>query len=203
VVGCIQQNEDLPLLAGEYNPDIEHCILDNFSPAAAAGAFAAHDLQDPGSFQDLIDFMTGDSIYCSDTTSPGFDGWQRDFTVPKERNLGQATLHAGLVSYSTYIPSTNICSAEGRGSLYGLYYQTGTSWLEDIFGNTTLPTSTPIPTGVDLGAGLSTTPNIHVGEEEGSKAFIQTSVGQIVEIPEPNLPFKNIKSGRIKWRDIE
>ena len=32
---------------------------------------------------------------------------------------------------------------------------------------------------------------------------IQTSVGQIVEIPQPNLPISNIKSGRIKWRDIE
>jgi type IV pilus assembly protein PilY1 len=56
---------------------------------------------------------------------------------------------------------------------------------------------------MSLGAGLSTTPNIHVGEEEGGKAFIQTSVGQIVEIPQPNLPMKNIKTGRIKWWDIE
>jgi type IV pilus assembly protein PilY1 len=54
-----------------------------------------------------------------------------------------------------------------------------------------------------LGKGLSTTPNIHVGEKEGSKAFVQTSVGKIKEIPQPNLPSKTIKSGRIKWRDIE
>ena len=49
----------------------------------------------------------------------------------------------------------------------------------------------PIRKAIFLGAGLSTTPNIHVGEKEGSKAFIQTSVGQIVEIPQPNLPYKN------------
>ncbi len=54
-----------------------------------------------------------------------------------------------------------------------------------------------------LGKGLSTTPNIHVGQEEGGKAFIQTSVGKIVEIPQPNLPSKDFKTGRIKWRDIE
>ena len=54
-----------------------------------------------------------------------------------------------------------------------------------------------------LGKGLSTTPNIHVGENKGSKAFVQTSVGKIKEIPQPNLPEEVIKSGRIKWRDIE
>ena len=59
------------------------------------------------------------------------------------------------------------------------------------------------PERMFLGKGLSTTPNIHVGKGKGGKAFIQTSVGQIVEIPQPNLPSKHVKSGRIKWRDVE
>ena len=120
-----------------------------------------------------------------------------------ERNRGQATLLAGLTTFSTYIPNTDICSPEGSGNLYGLYYQTGTPWIQDIFGREPAAWEQPIDPSMDLGAGLSTTPNIHVGEEEGGKAFIQTSVGQIVEIPQPNLPIKNVKSGRIKWRDIE
>jgi type IV pilus assembly protein PilY1 len=121
----------------------------------------------------------------------------------KERNLGQSTLLGGLVSYSTYIPNTNICNPEGSGYLYGIYYQTGTSWVQDVFGREPANYGEPIEEAVYMGEGLSTTPNIHVGEQKGGKAFIQTSVGQIVEIPQPNLPLSNIKSGRIKWRDIE
>ena len=157
-----------------------------------------------GSFEDLVDYIVGTDIYCSPGTSPGFDGWSRDMGHFKERNLGQASLFGGLLSYSTYIPNTNICNPEGSGYLYGLYYQTGTSWYKDVFGRSPANYDAPIEEGVFLGEGLSTTPNIHVGEgAKGSKAFIQTSVGQIVEIPQPNLPTGDITTGRIKWRDIE
>jgi type IV pilus assembly protein PilY1 len=96
-----------------------------------------------------------------------------------------------------------VCNPEGSGYLYGIYYQTGTPWYEDVFARSPAVYDAPIESSVFLGAGLSTTPNIHVGEQEGGKAFIQTSVGQIVEIPQPNLPIKTIKSGMIKWRDVK
>ena len=168
---------------------------------------ADHALVTNSSFNDLVNYIVGNNVYCypnsSAASDPGFDGWSKDMTHAKERNLGQATLLGGLISYSTYIPNTNICNPEGSGYLYGVYYQTGTAWIEDVFGRTPEQWDEPIETGVFMGAGLSTTPNIHVGENEGGKTFIQTSVGQIVEIPQPNLPNKNIKSGMIKWRDIE
>jgi hypothetical protein len=45
-----------------------------------------------------------------------------------------------------------------------------------------------------------TTPNLHVGRQEGgATAFIQTSTGAIVEIGQ-ELPIENVKSGRINWR---
>jgi type IV pilus assembly protein PilY1 len=155
-------------------------------------------------YQNLIDYIAGTNIYCAGGYI-GHDGWYRDFADVRERNLGQASLLGGLLSFTTYKPYANPCLAEGSGYLYGLYYQTGTPYFEDIFGivdvdNEQGPAN---PERVDLGRGLSTTPNIHVGKEEGGKAFIQTSVGQIREIPQPNLPGKHVKSGRIKWRDIE
>ena len=165
-----------------------------------------HPIRVTGSFADFTEYIVGNMVYCSSglaDPSPGFDGWSRDFLHYKERNLGQATLLGGLVSYSTYIPNTNVCNPEGSGYLYGLYYQTGTSWFKDVFGRQPKNVDTPIEEGIFLGAGLSTTPNIHVGKNVGGKAFIQTSVGQIVEIPQPNMPIENIKSGRIKWYDIE
>ena len=148
--------------------------------------------------------VTGQNFLCRDPSKPGLDGWYRDFADERERNLGQASLLGGLVSFTTYKPSTNLCKAEGSGYLYGVHYQTGTPWIEDVFGRTdTGDPRKPNPERLELGEGLSTTPNIHVGEEEGGKAFIQTSVGKIVEIPQPNLPNKQVKSGRIRWRDIE
>ncbi|HKJ13475.1 MAG TPA: hypothetical protein VJ988_01305, partial [Desulfobulbales bacterium] len=87
----------------------------------------------------------------------------------------------------------------------GVYYLTGTAWYEDVFG-TISADSDPReknPVRLDLGKGLSTTPNIHIGSQQGGKAFIQTSVGKIVEIPQPNLPSKEYNEGRVKWRDIE
>jgi hypothetical protein len=68
--------------------------------------------------------------------------------------------------------------------LYGSYYQTGTAWHERVFA----------PSGIDIdadgnvidrlsiGRGLAMTPNLHVGKHAGSKAFVQTSTGAIVEI---------------------
>jgi type IV pilus assembly protein PilY1 len=156
------------------------------------------------SFMDLIDTISGTSFRCG-TGTMGTDGWKRDFTEPRERNLGQASLLAGLVSYTSYRPYTDPCLSEGIGYLYGAYFLTGTPWVEDVFGIVDAESEPRVenPERMALGKGLSTTPNIHVGQEEGGKAFIQTSVGKIVEIPQPKLPNKNVKSGRIKWRDIE
>jgi len=56
---------------------------------------------------------------------------------------------------------------------------------------------------VSLGRGLATTPNLHVGKQEGVKAFVQTSTGTIVEIPQPNLPIPNAKTGKASWGEIK
>jgi type IV pilus assembly protein PilY1 len=160
-------------------------------------------LETNGSFEDLTQYIAGSDVFCKPGTSPGFDGWSRDLPYTRERNLGQATLLGELISFTTYIPNANLCNPEGAGYLYGIYYKTGTPWYKDVFGRSPIMYGEPIGESVFLGAGLTTTPNIHVGEQEGGKAFIQTSVGQIIEIPQPNLPSKDIKTGRIKWRDIE
>jgi type IV pilus assembly protein PilY1 len=197
IVGCYDSS-------GDFDEVIDHCIGDPSLVELPSG----YPLEDNGNFGNLINYITGDYAYCSAVAaspSPGFDGWSRDLPHYKERNLGQATLLSGLLSFSSYIPNTNVCNPEGKGYLYGIYYQTGTPWFKDVFGRTPIINylDKPIAPSVYLGEGLSTTPNIHVGQEEGGKAFIQTSVGKIVEIPQPNLPTAGVKSGRIKWMDVE
>jgi type IV pilus assembly protein PilY1 len=178
-----------------------------YTDAEAAGVTTANDpvvAGDTKTFNDLLEHITGDYFNCAGSNL-GKDGWYRDFQEAKEKNLGQATLLGGITSFTTYRPYSDPCKEEGLGYLYGVYYLTGTAWYEDVFG-TISADSDPReknPVRLDLGKGLSTTPNIHIGSQQGGKAFIQTSVGKIVEIPQPNLPSKEYNEGRVKWRDIE
>lgn len=140
-------------------------------------------------------------------TNGCMDGWYRDFYPydNRERNVGQATLLGGLVTYTTYQPFNDVCQAEGNAYLYGLYYRTGTAWHKNIFGDAGVE-GTNITDKLDLGRGLATTPNLHVGGEsdpdskEGPKAFVQTSTGEIKEVQTDNLPVENYRTGRSKWR---
>ena len=155
-----------------------------------------------GTFNQLVNHIVGTG--CDEGVPTGMDGWYKEFPADRERNLGQATLLGGLLTFTTYQPFVDVCLPEGMAFLYGSYYQTGTAWHERVFA----------PSGIDIdadgnvidrlsiGRGLAMTPNLHVGKHAGSKAFVQTSTGAIVEIPQPNLPIKNAKSGLTVWDEI-
>jgi type IV pilus assembly protein PilY1 len=134
------------------------------------------------------------------------DGWYRDFYPyeNRERNVGQATLLGGLVTYTTYQPFNDVCQAEGNAYLYGLYYRTGTGWYKSIFGSRGVDGNNNAVEKLSLGRGLATTPNLHVGSGEpgskGAKAFIQTSTGEIQEIEQDNLPISDYRTGRSSFR---
>ena len=180
------------------------------------------------SLYDLSKFIGGTSIDTYDSggaktrpstespcsTNGCTDGWVNDFypLFNRERNVGQATLQGGLVTYTTYLPFNDVCQAEGNAFLYAQYYRTGTAWHKNIFG---LPEGLSGTSGnykvvdkLDLGRGLATTPNLHVGAGEGSgdggpKAFVQTSTGEILEIEQENLPIDNYRTGQSKWREYQ
>lgn len=137
-------------------------------------------------------------------------GWVLDFLSDSgeaqgERNLGQATLLGGVLSYTTFTPSSNICIAGGESSLWALYYETGTAYYQNIFGTTEVvfngETMDMSLRKISLGEGLATTPNLHVGGADGSTAFVQTSTGDIIRVEQDNpLP---TKSGRASWKQRE
>jgi type IV pilus assembly protein PilY1 len=135
------------------------------------------------------------------TASQNNDGWLIDFTVSKERNLGQATLLGDILTFTTYIPSLDPCEFEGETYLYALYYLTGTAFYESVVGTETDAGGEVVLGKVTLGKGLSITPNIHLGREEGSKAFVQTSTGAIQTIDQINPGL--IKSGISSWREAD
>jgi len=152
-------------------------------------------------FDELIDFVAGTGTGCQAGDKYGTDGWFRAFAYNYERNLGQGTLLGGLLTYTSYQPYRDPCLVEGMGNLYGVYYQTGTPWYQSVFGDE-IAINAAVDPRKSLDRGLSITPNIHIGEQEGGKAFMQTSTGAIVEIEQPNLPLGNTKSGREDWREI-
>jgi type IV pilus assembly protein PilY1 len=120
-------------------------------------------------------------------------GWRQDFQAAYERVLGQAAVLGGTVLFTSYLPSQDLCEFEGSSRLWALFYKTGTAYFRPILRNA----SDPFATYVDLGRGLAMTPNIHIGEKEGSTAFIQTSTGAIETIEIAN-PF-TVKSGSLFW----
>ncbi len=181
---------------------------------------------DVSMFDDLVDYIAGEG--CNDENQPtGTAGWKLDFPDPRERNLGQATLFGGLVTFTTYQPFDDVCLPEGLAFLYAPYYQTGTAWHEPVFRGDIGLDGDYVVSRLAIGRGLATTPNLHVGSEEGgddeegeegddggggdegddtsdgggeTKAIVQTSTGEIIEIEQPNLPVKAARTGRMSWR---
>ncbi len=151
------------------------------------------------SFDQLDRYIAGAG--CESGLATGIDGWFREFPQARERNLGQATILGGLLTFTTYQPWEDICLPEGLAFLYGSYYRTGTAWHESVFGSGGGAGSNVVDR-LDIGRGLAMTPNLHVGRQVGSKAFVQTSTGAIVEIPQPNLPIKMSKSAKTRWDEI-
>ncbi len=159
-------------------------------------------------YQELIDYIagTGKKTCGADASdSTGTDGWYRLLTQDLERNLAQGALLGWILTISTYQPYEDPCLSEGLGNVYGLYYRTGTSWYEGLFKthpeDTGLDENGNVLDHISTGRGLVMSPSLHVGEEEGTKAFIQSSTGEIFEIPQLNPP-SNIKSGGATWKVI-
>ena len=161
---------------------------------------------DVTTFRDLINYIVGRcdaGLGCT-----GADGWVRAFESPRERNLGQGTLLGGLVSFTTYQPFQDICQSAGQSFFYNLHFQTGTPFYEpmvDAHTDRTLDDgnmgSPRMATALlPVGQGLAISPRLHAGRQQGSQAFVQTTSGTTMAIPQPNLPVNTVKSGRLNWR---
>ncbi|MEW5722959.1 MAG: PilC/PilY family type IV pilus protein [Thermodesulfobacteriota bacterium] len=137
------------------------------------------------------------------------DGWRVTLGTTAEtdgeRVLNKPTVLGGIVFDTTYIPSSDPCGFGGSSSLLGLYYETGTAYIEEVFiGGTTEvtvggETKNLVGTRTNLGVGRGSSVAIHVGRQEGATGYVQQSTG-IVQSIELNPAFK-VKSGFIYWRE--
>lgn len=127
------------------------------------------------------------------------DGWLIDFPETGERNLGQAALLGDILTFSTYIPSDDVCKYEGESYLWALYFSTGTANGESVIGTQEGEGGTEVVKTKSLGQGLTITPNVHTGRQKGAKVFIQTSTGAILVLQQENPGA--VKSGRTAWTE--
>lgn len=128
-----------------------------------------------------------------------YNGWKINFKRSKERNLGQAALLGKALTFTTYMPSSDICTAEGESVIWATYYRTGTAYFRPILGLAErggLPEAVRETTPVK---GMTLTPSLHSGAESGTKALIQTSTGAIISVDQATPG--TVKSGVISWRD--
>ncbi len=149
-------------------------------------------VRDDKTVENLASITTWDAMIDAMDANSWPGGWVFNFSGARERNLGQAALLGGLLTYTTYLPTADICLSEGTSKLHARWYQTGTALFTTVFQDNLIVDSNSnglVETGettntaeVDLGAGMALTPSIHTGREEGSKAYVQTSTGDIVTL---------------------
>ncbi|MEA3469085.1 MAG: hypothetical protein U9R57_12805 [Thermodesulfobacteriota bacterium] len=188
--------------------DVADCDLSFLSPVHTATTPTGS--RDYYSYEELRRYIAGEEYDITTDTCPesgdiGLDGWYRVLRGSGERVIGQAALLGGLVTYTTYQPFADMCTAEGSSNLYGVHFQTGTAWYENVFGLDTSSYSEHhiVEDKLSLGMGLATTPSMHVGSDSSNdaKVFVQTSTGEIIEVGQEDLPFKPEPSGKAGWSD--
>ncbi len=124
-------------------------------------------------------------------------GWMATLTTSGERGVAKPALIGDVVLFTTYIPTSDVCSAGGSGYLYALYSLTGTAYIKPIIGYNT--STGELFKKVAMGVGTPSSISIHMGREKGGRAYIQQSTGAIM-----NVEFQTAakaKSGFILWRE--
>lgn len=124
-------------------------------------------------------------------------GWMANLTTSSERGVAKPALVGDVVLFTTYVPTTDICSSGGSGYLYALYSITGTAYVQPIIGYNT--STGEIFKKSNMGVGTPSSISIHMGREKGGRAYIQQSTGAIM-----NVEFQTAakaKSGFVLWRE--
>lgn len=166
------------------------------------GAAAVNLLNDDSSavakFTELNEVM--DSLQASGSGYEDvYHGWRIKLDSG-ERVLGQPAILGDIVTFTSYIPSNDPCEPEGVSFLWAPYFRTGTAFYRSVIGTEANGSEQEVLRKISIGKGLATTPNIHTGSDDGTKAFVQSSTGAIISIEQTNPGV--VKSGMRSWREM-
>jgi len=122
---------------------------------------------------------------------------------PSERVIYRPVVYGGVVLFTTFIPSSDICGYGGSSSLFALNYLTGTANNAPVIGTS----GTEIRKKQDLGSGMASGVALHVvaaetggASNDVEKAYIQMSTGVIVQA---DITTSLQKSGTTSWRETK
>jgi len=126
------------------------------------------------------------------------EGWYLNLATGGERVLNRPSILGGVVLFAPFTPDDDICEYGGTGSLYALYYETGTAYYEDILGTETYGDKEKCLKKVSLDKGITSEIGLHVGQKATSTGFIQQGTGSVIQVEVD--PALNIKSGIVGWK---
>jgi len=131
-----------------------------------------------------------------------YKGWYINLATGGERLLTRPSILGGVIIFAPFTPDDDVCKCGGKGTLYALYYETGTAYYEPILGT---EESEEYGDGkevclkkVDLGQGLTTEIGMHVGRKAECTGFIQQGTGVIKQVEVA--PALGIRSGIVGWK---
>lgn len=93
------------------------------------------------------------------------NGWYTTLPTSGERDLSAPIIIGGTIFFPSFIPTSDICSASGNGTLYALFYQTGSAYKESVIGTTTTSGTTTVNRSISLGTGLASQMAVHIGAQ--------------------------------------
>jgi len=103
-----------------------------------------------------------------------------------------------VVLFAPFKPDGDICGYGGTGSLYALYYETGTSYYEEILGTEAYAgDKEKCLSSMSLDKGITSEIGLHVGQKAESTGFIQQGTGKVFQVEVD--PALSIRSGIIGW----
>ena len=154
-----------------------------------ATATTLNTLSTAGSVNDFVALSTA-MAHAPSSSFTANAGWKRDFGESPhsvlERNVGQALLIGGVLAYTGFEPSGNICEYKGSTVLYAVNFTTGTA-NSNVFSLGDPDTSSgpvEVTDSVYIGKGLSATLSLHIGNgyqqnnslaNNKGTAFLETS----------------------------
>jgi type IV pilus assembly protein PilY1 len=141
-------------------------------------------------FASLQSFIAGKSGWYLNLTSSA--------TAITEKSLSKPSVFGGLVMFTSFIPSSDLCAQGGSSYVYALYYLTGTAFTTPVIG--TGASNLVLARTANSTPGVSSAITIHSGRESGNTALIQMSTGETISVAVT--PAITLKSAAITWREM-
>ena len=122
------------------------------------------------------------------------EGWRNSLPHAREKVISTPILIGGVLFFTTFVPSEDICAFGGSSALYGVDYLTGVPGETSILG---MDEDGWLFEFVELGEGVPSAPAAHIGLPDDAKILVQLATSSITQT---SASIKSPKSRGLFWR---